>query len=161
ALDHTSAALPLAREAGLRLEEVRVWTNYGMALQAAGLRHQADQRLAHALQLLEGLEESRLRCNIWALRTNLGFHATDEERRASVQAAEQSLHYARLSPGRQRDAMVCTAYCNLAALAILGNDVDAAARYLDKAGEPANLGARPRWLIAVQKAMRAVRIHNG
>ena len=161
ALDHTSAALPIARAAGLRLEEVRVWTNCGMALAAAGLQRQSDEQLAHALDLLGDLDEPRLRCNIWALRNRLGFHMDEEDFRASFHACEQALHYARLSPPRHRDSMVCTAYCNLAALSILRNDVDAAAEFLSKAAEPSNLGARPRWLIAVLGAMREVRIHNG
>lgn len=161
ALDHTSAALPIAHAAGLRLDEARVWTHYGMALQAAGLGRQADRRFEHALELLQGLDEPRLRCNIWALRVDLGFHADEKDLRASIHACEQALLYARAAPKRYRDSMVCTAYCNLAALAIVGNDVDAAAEFLDKAASNSNLGTRPRWLIAVLSAMRAVRIRNG
>jgi len=160
ALDHTSAALPIARAANLRLEEVRAWTNYGMALQAAGLARQAEERFVHALELLEGHDEPRLRCNIWALRSQLGFHADAKELERSVKACQLSLTYAQASPPRQRDSMVCTAYCNLAALAILRGDTDAAADFLDKAAALGNLGKRPRWLIGVLAAMRAVRMRN-
>ena len=160
ALDHTSEALPIAQRAGLRLEEARIWTNYATALQAAGLARQAEERFVHALELLEGLEEPRLRSNIWALRSQLGFHADDESVRRALKACELSLLYAEQAPARARDAMVSTAYCNLAAIAIVTDDLDRAAECLDKASALPNLGKRPRWLIGVLAALRAVRIRN-
>jgi putative two-component system response regulator len=160
ALDHTSAALQIAHAEGLRLEEVRVWINYGMALQATGLWRQADVRLAYALELLDGMEEPRLRCNIWALRSHVGFHTGEGDLRASIYACEQALRHAEASPLRFRDSMACTAFCNLAALSILRNDVGAARKYLANAALRSNLGVRPRWLIAVLTAMLEVRIQN-
>ena len=160
ALDHTSAALQIAHAEGLRLDEVRVWINYGMALQAAGLWRQADIRLEYALELLEDMEEPRLRCNIWALRSHLGFHTGENDLRASMHASEQALRYAEASPLRSRDSMACTAFCNLAALSILRDDVSSARRYLARAATRSNLGVRPRWLIAVLNAMIAVRVRN-
>jgi HD-GYP domain-containing protein (c-di-GMP phosphodiesterase class II) len=160
ALDHTSTALQIAHAAGLRLEEVHVWINYGMALQATGLWRQADVRLAYALELLDGKEEPRLRCNIWALRSHVGFHTDENDLRASMYACEQALRYAEASPPRSRDSMACTAFCNLAALSILRDDVNGARQYLDKAAARSNLGSRPRWLIATLTAMLDVRIRN-
>jgi putative nucleotidyltransferase with HDIG domain len=161
ALDHTSAALPIAQAADLQLEQVRVWTNYGMALQAAGLMQQADKRFEHALDLLEGLDEPRLRCNIWALRSQLGFHENEQVLLKALHACQQALHYAYLSPERVRPSMVCTAYCNLAALSLLRTDASATPAYLASAAAQPNLGMRPRWLIAVLEAMYAVRQNNG
>jgi putative two-component system response regulator len=161
ALDHTAEAMEIAREAGLRVEEARAWTNYGMALQAAGLARQADERLSHALALIKDLDEPRLAGNIWALRSQLGWHLEEKDFQQAVHACEQALICAEASPARFRDSMACTALCNSAALEILRGKVDTARMYLASAAARANLGARPRWLIAVLEAMAVVRTQNG
>ena len=161
ALDHTAEAMEIARAAGLRVDEARAWTNYGMALQSAGLARQADERLAHALDLLKGLDEPRLAGNIWALRSQLGWHLEEAGFQQAAYACEQALLCAEASPARFRDSMACTALCNSAALEILRGNVDSAKSYLANAAARANLGLRPRWLIAVLEAMAAVRTHNG
>lgn len=160
ALEHSSEAMQIAQAAGLRVAEAAVWTDFGTALQAAGLVRQADSRFAHALELLEGIDEPRMRANIWASRCQLASHFSEADYRAAAHACEQALHYSELSPLRSRDAMVCTALCNAAALAILRNETDAARRHLADAAARRNLGTRPRWLIAVLEAMLAVRLHN-
>ncbi|MEO8386462.1 MAG: HD domain-containing phosphohydrolase [Betaproteobacteria bacterium] len=161
ALDHTAEAMEIARVAGRRVDEARAWTNYGMALQAAGLAQQADERLAHALDLIHDLDEPRLAGNIWALRSQLGWHLEDAGFQQAVHACQQALKYAKASPARFRDAMVCTAYCNSAALEILRGDLDAAKTHLANAAALANLGRRPRWLIETLEAMSAIRAKNG
>ena len=161
ALAYSSEALPIAQKAGLRVAESRVWTNFGMALDFAGLHKQAEPRFAHALSLLDGLDEPRMRGNIWQARCNVVSYVTAEECQAAVHAAEQALKYAELSPLRHRDSMASTSLCNLAALAILSNHLDTAKRHLEAAAQRRNLGARPRWLIGVLEAMRAVRMNNG
>ena len=161
ALDHTAEAMEIARAGGRRVDEARAWTNYGMALQAAGLARQADERLAHALALINDLDEPRLAGNIWSLRSQLGWHLEDAGFQQAVHACQQALKYAGASPPRFRDAMVCTALCNAAALEILRGDVRAAKSHLANAAALANLGRRPRWLISMLEAMAAVRSKNG
>lgn len=161
ALEHSSQAMQIAKDAGLRVAEASVWANYGTALQAAGLVRQADSRFAHALQLLEGIDEPRMRANIWVSRCQLASHLTDADYTAAAHACEQALRFSELAPPRSRDAMVCTALCNSAALAILRNEPEAARRQLAAAAGCRNLGTRPRWLIAVLEAMLAIRQHNG
>ena len=159
-LEHTSEALPIAQAAGLRVAESHVWINFGMALEFAGLTQQADTRFAHALLLLEGLDEPRMRGNIWQARCFVGGHMNEEESQAQVFAGEQALKYAEMCPLRFRDSMASTSLCNLAALAILKNEIDTAQRHLSAAAQRHNVGARPRWLIGVLEAMLAVRMNN-
>ncbi len=161
ALEHTSEALPIAQAASLRVAESRVWTNFGMALEFAGLTKQADTRFAHALSVLDGLDEPRMLGNIWQARCSVASHTNDEEFQAQVFAGEQALKYAEMCSLRYRDSMACTAFCNLAALAILKGEIDKAQRHLAAAALRRNLGARPRWLIGVLEAMLAVRVNNG
>lgn len=161
ALAHTAEAMEIARTSGLRVDEARAWTNYGMALQAAGLVRQADERLAHALDLLKGLDEPRLAGNIWALRSQLGWYLEETGFQQAAYACVQALICAEASPSRFRDSMACTALCNSAALEILRGNIDAARQHLVNAAARANLGLRPRWLIAVLEAMLAVREGDG
>jgi putative nucleotidyltransferase with HDIG domain len=161
ALDHSSAALPIARQAGLRIDEVRVWINYGVALQAAGMAQQADKRLAHALQLLDGIDDPRMSCNIWALRSQLGFHENEQALARAMHACERTLHFAQRSPERFRASSSCFAYCNWAALSLMQPNPMPARSYLDEAAAQPNLGMRHKWLIGALDAMLAVRLNNG
>jgi hypothetical protein len=96
ALDHTSTALQIAHAAGLRLEEVHVWINYGMALQATGLWRQADVRLAYALNCSTA-GRPRLR-NIWALRSLWGFHGESDRAHRCTRTSRRCA-----TEGRPRD----------------------------------------------------------
>ncbi len=160
ALAHTSAAMGLARAAGLRIDEARAWVNYGMALDSAGLYRQADEHWAHALAALEGTDEMRLRGNIWALRCPLGFRlgVGQEERRRRPAGRRSPARSPRRA--RFRDSMASTALCNWAALDIQQGRVREALEHLDRAASYPNLGVRPRWLIEVLRAMAAVRNRN-
>jgi putative two-component system response regulator len=157
ALEHTAAAMDLARASGLRLDEARAWVNYGMALDSAGLYRQADEHWAHALGVLEGTDDMRIRGNVWALRCPLGFRLGAGKDDAAADACRQALECALAAPIRYRDSMACTALCNWAALDIqCGRLAEARARLRHAASFP-NLGVRPRWLIEVLRAMAAVR----
>ena len=160
ALAHTSAAMDLARAAGLRIDEARAWVNYGMALDSAGLYRQADEHWAHALDALEGADETRLRGNIWALRCPLGFRLGVGQEEAAAEACRQALACALAAPPRFRDSMASTALCNWAALDIQQGRVREALEHVDRAASFPNLGVRPRWLIEVLRAMAAVRDRN-
>lgn len=161
AINHTAAAMETARAARLGTDEAKAWTNYASALQAAGLTRQADERLAHALELIVDLDEPQLRGNIWALRGQLGCHLVAKDFQAAAHAHEQTLICAELIPMRYRDPMASAAWCNLAALEILRGDAGKARHFLSNAAARANLGARTRWLIAVLEAMAAVLHRNG
>jgi HD-GYP domain-containing protein (c-di-GMP phosphodiesterase class II) len=162
ALEFTASAMELARLHGLRIEEARAWTYYGMALNAAGMKQEADERFAHALELLKDQDEPRLCGNIWAIRIPVDHVdiANAEAIAAAEHACAEALRYAELSPPESRDSMVCTAWCNWAALEMIRGNVDAARDYLRNAGAQANLGLRPRWLIAVIGAMADIRGDN-
>ena len=91
ALGHTSVALDVARRAGRTVDEVQAWVTYGMALDWAGLYQQADAHWAHALRVVGGTGDARLRGNIWALRCPLGFRLRAGEERAAEEACRQAL----------------------------------------------------------------------
>ena len=160
ALRHTAEAMDLARDSGQRIEESRALTNLGMALDFAGLYDEADRHWRRALELLEGTGEARLRGNIWALRTPLGFRLKPENAQRAEHACREALACAHESPPRFRDSMACTALCNWAALEIQLGRVDEAASRLDQAEGYPNVGVRPRWLIAVLRSMLAIRATN-
>lgn len=160
ALRHTTEAMELARATGHRLDEARAVVNFGMALDFAGLFDQADRNWERALGLLEGTGEPRLRGNIWALRAPLGFRLRPGGEERAEHACREALACALESPVRFRDSMACTALCNWAALDIQRGRVDDACAHLDRAESYPNLGMRPRWLVAVLRAMAQVRRHN-
>jgi HD-GYP domain-containing protein (c-di-GMP phosphodiesterase class II) len=160
ALAHTAAAMDVAYATGLRVDEARAWTNYGLALDSAGLYRQADEHWARALDVLEGTDETRLRGNIWALRCPLGFRLVAGQEDAAAETCRQALAFALAAPVRYRDSMACTALCNWAALDIQCGRLGEAREHLDRAGSYFNLGVRPRWLIAALRAMAAVRARN-
>ena len=56
--------------------------------------------------------------------------------------------------------MFCTAYCNLAALAILRNDVDAAEEFREMAAAGVELGAHTRWHSDLGKILDDQRLHD-
>jgi HD-GYP domain-containing protein (c-di-GMP phosphodiesterase class II) len=157
ALGHTSAALDIARHAGRTVDEAQAWVTYGMALDWAGLYPQADAHWAHALRVVEGTGDARLRGNIWALRCPLGFRLRAGEEGAAEEACRKALAYALQTPARFRDSMACTALCNWAALDIQRGRVQEALAHLERAASHPNQGVRPRWLIEVLRAMAAVR----
>ena len=160
ALQHTVAAMDLARESRHPVEEARALVNYGMALDFAGLYEQADGHWSHALALLEGSDEARLKGNIWALRSPLGFRLNRANAPRADDICREALAWALASPPRYRDSMACTALCNWAALDLQRGRVEAALARLDEADAFPNLGVRPRWLIAVLRAMAAIRQGN-
>jgi len=160
ALGHTAAALEVARGAGRTVDEAQAWVAYGMALDWAGLYAQADAHWAHALRVVEGAGDARMRGNIWALRCPLGFRLRAGEESAAEEACAKALAYALETPARFRDSMACTALCNWAALDIQRGRVDEALAHLERAASFPNLGVRPRWLIEVLRAMAAVRSRN-
>lgn len=160
ALRHTAEAMDLARDSGRSIEQARALTNLGMALDFAGLYDEADRHWGRALELLPAGGEARLRGNIWALRTPLGFRLKPGDAPRAEQACREALACAHESPPRFRDSMASTALCNWAALEIqLGHLEEAAAR-LDQAEAYPNVGVRSRWLIAVLRAMLAIRATN-
>ena len=160
ALGHTAAAMDIAHGTGLRMDEARAWVNYGMALDSAGLYRQADEHWVHALELLEGSDEARLRGNIWALRCPLGFRLGANQEDVAVDACRQALAYSFIVPARYRDSMACTAWCNWAALDIQLGRLDEARANIEQASSLPNLGVRPRWLLEVLRAMAELRSRN-
>ncbi len=160
ALEHISAAMDTARASGRTVDEAQAWVSYGMALDAAGLFPQADAHWRHALRLIQGRAEPRLRGNIWALRVPIGFRLQAGREGAAIEACRQSLACALDAPVRFRDSMACTALCNWAGLDLQRGRVAQARERLDVAASYPNLGVRPRWLIQVLRAMAAVRERN-
>ncbi len=160
ALQFTSDALALARERGKPGEEAQAWVAYGMALDSAGLFALADAHWTHALRVLGEGADARLRGNIWALRCPLGFRLRADRHEAAEDTCRQALACALETPSRFRDSMACTALCNWAALDIQRGHVPEALAHLDRAAGYPNVGVRPRWLVAVLRAMAAVRERN-
>ena len=160
ALGHTAAALEVARAAGRASDEAQAWVAYGMGLDWAGLYPQADAHWAHALGIAEGLGDMRLRSGIWALRCPLGFRLQASREEAAVAACREALACALETPPRVRDSMACTALCNWAALCLQRGRVAEALGHLDRAATFANVGVRDRWLVAVLRALAAVRERN-
>ncbi|MEP7155470.1 MAG: HD domain-containing phosphohydrolase [Betaproteobacteria bacterium] len=172
ALDHTAAAIELARAEGLRLEEAYAAADYGYALHCAGLYRQADTCYKEALVLASSLENAgpsstpdspstdnpHLCGNIWALR--FGALLELDELDAAEDACEQTLLWAAKSSPMVRDTMSCTAWCNRAVLYILRGETDKARNCLQLAGALPNLGLRPRWLIGAIAAMADIRDEN-
>jgi len=158
ALEHTAAAIEIARTHDLPLEEAYAAADYGHALQSAGLCRQADACLAEALLLAARQDDPHLTGNIWALRFGCRLERDDFD--GAARACEEALACSRDCPDMARDAMACTAWCNQAVLKMLQGDVGGARASLRNAAALPNLGVRPKWLIDAIAAMIEVRIEN-
>jgi putative nucleotidyltransferase with HDIG domain len=157
ALRHTNAAMELAHGSGHRVEEARALVNFGMALDFAGLYDEADRNWEAALGLLDGLDEPRLRGNIWALRAPLGFRLKPGNAERADRACREALDWAIASPPRFRDSMACTALCNWAALDLQRGRLESARARLAQSASYPNVGVRPLWLVEVLRAMADIR----
>ena len=152
--------LAFTSQSGLRLEEARALTCYGLAMQAAGLHDQADGLFARALRLLDGLDLPHEAAGVWLCRVQLKACESSPALTAARHGCDQALELALAGGSRDADAMVATALCNRAAIELISGDAEVACACLDRAEALANLSAWQQWLIRLMRAMTELRANN-
>jgi response regulator RpfG family c-di-GMP phosphodiesterase len=160
ALTYLSMGLEIAQRAGVKVEEARALISYAMALQATGLHKQADVLFDQALFILKDLDEPRLIGKIWSWRVQLKTYNEPADFDAARFACEQALAFGERSEPLIRDAMVCTAICNWAAIELLRAGIGAARELLSRASSRPNIDIRSRWLVNILMAIADIQEQN-